>query len=593
MEKTRRKSMLSVFLAGTMILSGLNGNTVSAASKILETPQAQQVSISTEYKVSNEEQEKGNTILAADTTKAPESTPISSPASKTQKADSSQAPSTQEPKSTATPVVTPAPSASAAPVSTKNPFTGSKYTHSESQNGKNIFLGIDVSYHQGTIDWAKVKAAGVQFVILRLGYRGYGTGTLNLDKKFRTYAQGATDAGLPIGLYFYTEAISETEAREEANFCIEQAKDFKITMPVAYDFEPATNKNGRLLKANLSKSKATNLCRAFCTAIKEAGYTPMIYSNKSDLNNRIDGASLGKEYKIWLANYTTKTTYAGDYEYWQYSSSGKVNGISGEVDCNFLYTINTIPDATNNKNIADARISSISKKIYNGKEKTPAITVTYKNETLTEGTDYIVSYENNTQIGSASVIITGINDFTGTNTQNFKIVPKYVVNFVQTDTTEAKTIQLKWSKRGTATGYLLYRKATLNGTTYKKIATLESNTTTNFTDAKRAANRTFYYAIRSYTEINGTRYYSKYTYLSAATNPPVASQKVKKATKLYESEDLKDANNKMLIKIPKKSSILHLGKVYLNSTEFVYHVAYCINETTHEGYIAGDTQFTS
>ena len=586
MRKAQTRFMLSFFLTAAIILSGLWGNSISFAETLEES--SQENTIMTAKATATPTATAKATATPTATQKA---TVTPTPASTTTNVPVTPTPSstaTQAPSGTSSPTVSPATSTAA---TGKNPFTGSTYTHSESQAGKNIFLGIDVSYHNGDINWTKVKASGVQFVVLRLGYRGYGTaGTLNLDKKFRTYAQGAIAAGLPTGIYFYTEAISEAEARAEAEFCIENVKDFKITLPIAYDFEPSTNK-GRLYKANLSKSKATAMCRAFCTTIKEAGYTPMIYANKSDLSSKIDGASLGNEYKIWVAQYNSKTTYSSEYEFWQYSSSGKVDGISGTVDCNFWYTINTTPDATNSIKISSADVASISKKVYSGKEKKPAVTITYQEKTLTEGEDYLLTYENNINIGKATVTITGINDFTGSKTTTFNIVPKTITNFVQKETTAKKTIVLNWSKCASATGYRLYRKATLNGTTYKKAAEFTTNKTTSFTDTKRAAHRTFYYAIRAYTIVNGTRYYGKYTYLTAATNPTVNTQKLKKATNLYEVEDVKNAENKILLKIPKNAEIIHLGKVYLTSSEYVYHVAYCVGETTHEGYIASSTEF--
>lgn len=473
----------------------------------------------------------------------------------------------------------------------KNPFTGSVYTHNAMHDGKNIFLGIDVSYYQGSIDWEKVKAAGVQFVILRLGYRGYLTGDLSLDKNFRTYAQGAADAGIPIGAYFYTEAINENEAALEAAYCVEQLKDFNVALPIAYDYEPSTQKNGRLYKANLSKSKATNLCKSFCATIKAAGYTPMIYANKSDLTTKIDGAALGESYKIWLANYTTKTTYTGNYDFWQYSSAGKVNGISGSVDCNFWYTANNTPFAADDIKISGATIASIAKQTYNGKPKTPAVKVSYEGKTLVNGTDYTVSYSNNVNIGKASVKITGIGDYSGTKTVSFQIIPAKVKGFKKGSTTAQKTIVLNWTSHAQATGYLIYRKTTLNGTSYKKIGTIKTNKTTTFTDTKRTANRTYYYAVRAYTTVSGTNYYSDYSYVSAAANPAVKTQTLTTDTKLYQEPDTEDTENTEQLTMPAGAKITHLGKVYITSKKTSYYVKYSEDGVTYKGYVPGDTGF--
>ncbi len=221
-------------------------------------------------------------------------------------------------------------------------FDNKTYTHSDVFDGMYIYNGIDVSYHNKTIDWNSVKAAGVDYAFIRSGYRGYGsTGKLCTDTKFKENIENAIAAGVKVGVYYFTEAINTDEAIEEALYCIEQIKDYDVTLPIVIDYEyPTDGKSpiGRMYNAKLSKTAATNNCIAFCETVKEAGYTPMIYANKSDFTSLINGAKLGKSYKIWLANYTTKSTYNNTYEFWQYTSSGKVDGITGKVDCNFWYS---------------------------------------------------------------------------------------------------------------------------------------------------------------------------------------------------------------------------------------------------------------
>ena len=225
---------------------------------------------------------------------------------------------------------------------TEGLFDNKTYTHSDVFDGMNIYNGIDVSYYNKTIDWEEVKESGVDFAIIRAGYRGYGaSGTLCTDTKFVENIEGALDAGIQVGVYYFTEAVNKKEAIEEAEYCLEKIKDYDVTLPVVIDYEFPTDANGpigRMYKANLSKSAATNNCIAFCETIKDAGYEPMIYANPNDFSKLINGKKLGQSYKIWLANYTTKTSYANPYEYWQYTSSGSVDGISGKVDCNFWYT---------------------------------------------------------------------------------------------------------------------------------------------------------------------------------------------------------------------------------------------------------------
>jgi len=211
--------------------------------------------------------------------------------------------------------------------------------------------GIDVSHHQGTIDWAKVKKDNVDFAILRAGYRGYGTssdginGKLAQDSKFDYNAKEAIKNGIPIGAYFFSQAINEKEAIEEANFMISIIKDYKMTYPVIIDVEysGAPNYSGRA--DNVTKEMRTKICDAFLKVIKNAGYTPMIYADKYFATSNLDMSKLS-QYQFWLAHYTGATKdnplakpsdYKGNYKIWQYTSKGRVNGIIGDVDMNISF----------------------------------------------------------------------------------------------------------------------------------------------------------------------------------------------------------------------------------------------------------------
>lgn len=217
----------------------------------------------------------------------------------------------------------------------------SGYSHNSRFDGYTIKKGVDVSVYQGNINWKKVKADGIDFAFIRLGYRGYGSsGRLCLDTNFETNIRGALDAGLQVGVYYFSQAITRAEAREEANYVLQRIGKYKISLPVVMDFEYASGANGltgRLYNANLSVSAATDICRAFCATVEAAGYEGMVYANKSMLQNHLNAAKIAKDYKIWLANYTYKTSYAGDYDFWQCSSSESVDGINGNVDYDFWY----------------------------------------------------------------------------------------------------------------------------------------------------------------------------------------------------------------------------------------------------------------
>ena len=218
-------------------------------------------------------------------------------------------------------------------------YTGSNYVHnSRYDNGYNIVNGVDVSYHNGTIDWNAVADSGIEYAMIRVGYRGYAAaGKLREDPKFRENIEGALAAGLKVGVYIFSQAITKEEAIEEADFVLDRIAGYNITLPVTIDFEYADGNTGRLYNAHLSRTRATSICRNFCRTIKADGYTAMVYANKSMLENQLHADELGEENKIWLANYTTKTSYSGDYYAWQYTSKGRVSGISGNADCNFFY----------------------------------------------------------------------------------------------------------------------------------------------------------------------------------------------------------------------------------------------------------------
>ena len=217
-------------------------------------------------------------------------------------------------------------------------YTGSSYVHNgRYDNGYRIVNGIDVSYHNGDINWSAVKSAGVDYAMIRVGYRGMSNGGLFDDSKYQANIQGALNAGLKVGVYIFSQATTQAEAVEEANYILSRISGYNITLPVVIDYEFGSNHSGRLADANLDIDTATAVVNSFCTTVQSAGYTPMVYANKTMLQSYIRGEILDDYYKIWLANYTTQTTYAGEYYAWQYSSKGGVSGISGYVDCNFFY----------------------------------------------------------------------------------------------------------------------------------------------------------------------------------------------------------------------------------------------------------------
>lgn len=213
----------------------------------------------------------------------------------------------------------------------------------KSRNGRKFYvedskitslLGVDVSVHQDNIDWAKVKESGIDFAMVRLGYRGYGTGEAQLDENYAENIQGARDAGLDAGVYFFSQAITAEEAVEEANLVIESLDGLDVNYPVVYDWEIIYDDTART--DNISVDVLTDCCVAFCETIKNAGYTPMIYQNKRTSIFKLDLNRLN-DYNFWLAEYNTEPTYYYDFDMWQYTSTGRVPGIDGDVDLNISF----------------------------------------------------------------------------------------------------------------------------------------------------------------------------------------------------------------------------------------------------------------
>jgi len=199
--------------------------------------------------------------------------------------------------------------------------------------------GVDVSTWQNPINWGQVRGSGIHFAMIRAGYRGYGSGVLVEDDKFRIHAQGAQAAGLRVGVYYFSQAINEREAIEEASAAIAIARKHGISVgyPIAIDIEYSNSaRNGRA--DGISGATRTAVARAFCETVKNAGYTPMIYASKSWFENtNFLNISQLSSYRIWLAHWAEQTNYKGRIDMWQYTSSGSVPGISGRVDMNISY----------------------------------------------------------------------------------------------------------------------------------------------------------------------------------------------------------------------------------------------------------------
>ena len=194
--------------------------------------------------------------------------------------------------------------------------------------------GIDVSAYQGEVDWEKVAASGIDFAMVRAGYRGYGEkGTLVEDKYAKDNLEGAIAAGLDVGVYFFSQALNTQEVEEEVAFLLEIIEGYELTMPVVYDWEYISEE---ARTANMDARTLTDCSLHFCKLIEEAGYTPMVYFNTNQARDLLYLPEL-KEYDFWLAWYSDRMRFPYKLKMWQYTCYGRVPGIEGDVDINILF----------------------------------------------------------------------------------------------------------------------------------------------------------------------------------------------------------------------------------------------------------------
>lgn len=196
---------------------------------------------------------------------------------------------------------------------------------------QNAILGIDVSKWNGNIDWEAVKASGVEFVIIRCGYRGSKTGALVEDPYFRQNIEGAIKADLKVGIYFFTQAINQSEAIEEASMALSLIEGYDLDYPIFIDTEGS---GGRA--DSLDTVTRTAVCEAFCETVESAGYKAGVYASRNWFYNKVDDDVLS-DYTIWVAEYREEPLYTGRYDLWQYTSSGQIDGIEGRVDLNLSF----------------------------------------------------------------------------------------------------------------------------------------------------------------------------------------------------------------------------------------------------------------
>lgn len=422
----------------------------------------------------------------------------------------------------------------------ESPFKNKKYTHDDKFKNYEIINGLDISHYQNDANFKKLKKAGTDFVILRAAYRGWGSkGSLNKDTKFASYAPAAEKEGIDVGAYIFSQAITVKEAQDEADYIMSIVKGFKITLPLVFDYEYGPS-GTRLAAAKLTKKQKTDICIAFCKRVESKGYTAMVYANHSMLTSDLDDDTIAKNYDIWLANYNSKPSYQGkfydcDYHYWQYSSTGKANGVSGNIDCNFRYYKK--PAKVKNLKISNEDTEKITLKwdkikgVYgyqifrlndnSGKyEKigtlTGAAKTTFSDKTASGGS---YTYKVRAILAHKGSFEGGSYSDTVTSKYAFKVEVKTALS--QND--------LTWSNAIAATEYTILRGTTPEN--LKEIAKYDGSATA-YKDLEANTFKTYYYQVKCF-ESNGKGRYINSPIVSAIKPQP-------KLKKVYLKSNSKD-----------------------------------------------------
>lgn len=398
-------------------------------------------------------------------------------------------------------------------VTASSPFIDRNYIHATSKDGMSVSHGIDVSRWQGTINWKQVKASGVDFVFIRCGYTGTLKGsslTMAQDPKFVSNIKGASSAGIKVGIYYFSQAKTTAEAIKEANKTVSIIQSYQsmISLPVVCDYETAARIKG------ISKSQGTKNVLAFCKQIAAKGYTAYYYGNPDDLKTICDYTQM-TQYGCWLANYITKTSFTGSYDFWQYTSSGSVDGISGSVDCNFWYQeqsdhqtslsapiLSSVDCVSGGVKFTWKAVSGASKyrvfrKTENGSWKKLADTssVSYTDSTVSSGTLYYYTVRCISQDGKSYI--------SSYNANGLCICFLSAPALSSVSGTSSK-VTLSWKKVSGAVKYRVFRKT--NGGSWKKLADTSS---VSYTDKTVSPAVNYTYTVRCVSS-DGKSYTSWY-----------------------------------------------------------------------------------
>ena len=424
--------------------------------------------------------------------------------------------------------------------------------HNNILKDRKLFKGIDVSWHQAAnqkttkIDWAKAHADGIDFAFVRIGARKTSSaGDLYEDTSANSHITSALQNNINVGVYFFSQALTVEEAKAEAKYALKilGKYNWNITLPVVFDYEF----NNRLTSKKLSKSTMTKICDAFCSVIEDAGYTPAIYANYTMFKSYLTTSTLSKKYPIWLARYkytATSNTLSGStaipyaditypYEFWQFSSSGRVSGYSGNLDCNYWYKNTNIK--TNALGADSQTTSSIDLSWDEAGDAHNYIVYRYNNDTqsykrvgsttntsfsdssLDSGSDYKYKVRCYWTIGGTKYY-GKYSDIITTSTKPNK------VSGVDFEVRNSTNLTLSWDSVKGATKYRIY-KYDKTSNSYKKIDEVDGNTTTyKVTGLTSATEHSF--KVRAVRTSNGSTYLGSYSDVFTTITKPLKVSKL-------------------------------------------------------------------
>lgn len=405
--------------------------------------------------------------------------------------------------------------------------SGDSLTHNEMFDGYIIENGIDVSKHNGKIDWAAVKESGVDFVMIRMAFRGYATsGKIVTDERAFENLEGALENGIDVGVYFFSQAITTKEAVEEAEYIMGLIGEYDIDPYVVMDFEYVATGVGRLYNAQLTDRQRTDICLKFCETVEDEGYTAMVYANKSMLTNDLYADEINAEYDIWLAEWSTKAAYDNDYRYWQYTDAGRVNGISGVVDKDVRY----IDPAFTVENLKGSNDPVTGKPVITWDKVDGADTYRIYRATSSNGT-YSPYYTTDkrrftntsaeagkTYYYKVAAVRDGEEVSMSVSVSRTCDLPK-PTGVKSTTVADSGKPKVTWNKVEGADRYDIYRATGSNGT-YQYMYT---TTATSYTNTSAVAGKTYYYKVVAVTDASeyADSAKSSYSYITCDLAKPV------------------------------------------------------------------------